>query len=89
MPSVTIENTSARILMINLGGGQVCTVPPTEGGITVTFDDAEQALFDKAIATPAVAAWIESGELVITPAESETEPETEPEIEPADDEEDP
>lgn len=91
MPSVKIENKSARILHISLGGGQVVTVPPTVGGVTVTFTDTEQAAFDKNVATPKVQEWIEVGDLVITPGEPEKpppEPEEPPPEPEADEEED-
>lgn len=63
---VKLENKSARILCIGLGGGESLAIPPSEGGIEVSFDDAEQERFDKALATPAVKAWIEAEELVVS-----------------------
>ena len=68
---VKLENKTARILMIGLGGGESLAIPPTEGGIEVSFDDGEQERFDKALATPAVKAWTEAGELVVTAEASE------------------
>lgn len=81
MATIKIENKSARILMIGLGGGVCVSVPPSEGGIEVSFDDAEQEQFDKAVATPAVKAWIEAGELVVGAggAEAEAKPPAEAE----------
>lgn len=76
MASVKLENKSARILHIGLGGAESIAVPPTEGGITVTFaSDSEQARFDAAVATPAVQEWVEAGELVIESADPPEPPE--------------
>lgn len=89
MPSFKLENKSARILHINLGGGNIITVPPTEGGITVKLDDAEATQFDKAIALAEVQAWVEANELIITDAEPEPEPPAEPATEDDVEEDDP
>jgi hypothetical protein len=85
MASIKLVNKSARILHIPTGGGESIAVPPTEtgqGGVVLTLDDVEKEAFDKNIATPAVQAWIDADELVIT----EVEPEPEPH--PTDDDED-
>lgn len=73
MATIKLENKSARILMVGIGGGECVTIPPTEGGIEVSFDDAEQERFDKAVATPAVKEWIDAGELVVSVGEAEPE----------------
>jgi len=70
MADLTLQNKSARILHISLGGGAVVTVPPVEGGggIAVTMTDTEKAAFDRNVATAVVQAWITAGDLVITEA---------------------
>ena len=83
MASVKLDNKSARILMVGLGGGESLTVPPTDpttgvGGITVKFTDDEKERFDKAIATPAVQEWIEAEELVISDGPADPEPKDKP-----------
>lgn len=67
---VRIENTSERVIHIQLAGGRMITVPPSTkdngGGITVTFDDGkERERFDQALQTQAVQQWITSKELVV------------------------
>lgn len=71
MPTVKLENKTARILHIGLGGGAAVTVPPTDpstgsGGVVLQMDDTERERFDRAVATPAVQEWVEAEELVIT-----------------------
>ena len=72
------ENKSARILHISLGDGQTLAIPPTEGGVTHEVSDAAKPLFQANIATPAVQAWIDDGQLTITEIE-ETPPDPPPE----------
>lgn len=73
MPAIKLENKSARILLISLGGGGVVTVPPSDpttgqGAVTLTMTDDEKVRFDTAVATPAVQEWIDAEELVISDA---------------------
>jgi len=68
--TVRVENKSAHLKHISLPGGETISIPPTEagvgGGTTVTFESpADRERFEKAIATPAVQAWLDSGELFI------------------------
>ena len=87
MPVVKLENKSARILHISLGGGRNVPVPPSEKGpMTVKLSDSEKEAFDINVATETVQEWITAGDLVITDAEPEPEPE--PEDEPVDTDED-
>jgi hypothetical protein len=79
MPAAKLENKSARILHISMGGGETLAVPPSEGGIVVRFaEGAEAEAFAKNIATQTVQEWIDSGELVITEAPDEPEVDPEP-----------
>lgn len=88
MASVRLENKSARILLIGLGGAESISVPPAEGGIVVTFSSgAEQERFARAVATPAVQEWIDSGELVLTDPERRSPAEPVEPAEPDEDEE--
>lgn len=79
MPVVKLENKTARILHVSLGGGRNVAIPPTEGGIKVKMSDSEKESFDLNVATETVQEWIDSGDLIIS--EGEAEP-------PADDAED-
>lgn len=79
MPAIKLENKSARILLISLGGGDVVTVPPSDpttgqGAVVLTMDDDEKARFDKAVATPAVQEWVDAEELVISDAPASETP---------------
>lgn len=62
-----LENRSAHMKYITLGGGQSIAVPPQEqGGVDISFEtDAEAAAFKRALETPTVCEWIASGELVV------------------------
>jgi hypothetical protein len=82
MAEVKLENKSARILHVSLGGGGSLAIPPQEGGITVTMDEAEKEAFDKNVATDAVQEWIAAGELIISDATPGVEPIEPPPIEP-------
>ena len=64
---VRLENRSAHLKYITIGGGQSIAVPPQEqGGIDLTFDsEAELAAFKRALETQTVRDWIASGELVV------------------------
>jgi hypothetical protein len=75
MPRVKLENKTARILHISLGGGKNVAVPPAEGGIKVKFSDSEKEAFDKNVATPEVQGWIDAGDLVIEELEEGLEAE--------------
>jgi hypothetical protein len=66
MPTLQLENKTARILHISMGDGATITIPPTEGGIVVELSDAEKAAFDANVATEEVQEWITGGVLVIT-----------------------
>jgi hypothetical protein len=84
MPEVKLENTTAHIMHISMGGGQTLAIPPTEGGIMVMFTDAEKVVFDANVATPAVQEWVTAGDLIITetPINEVDPPPVEPPVEP-------
>lgn len=67
MPNVIkLENKTARILHVSLGGGKSVPVPPVEGGITLKLTDSEKEDFDANLATETVQEWIAAGDLVVT-----------------------
>lgn len=74
---VTIRNKTAHVKQIQLGGGQVITVPPTaEGtpGLAVTFDsDDEHKRFKTALGSAVVKRWIERKEIEVESGTAETE----------------
>lgn len=67
--SVTIKNKTAHVKQMQLGGGQVITIPPTaEGapGLAVTFDsDKEHERFEAALGSGVVKRWIERKEIEV------------------------
>lgn len=66
--TVKLENRTARIISISLGGGDFVTVPPIDPPAPVEITlatDADKARLERALATPIVKAWIEAGELVV------------------------
>jgi len=65
MPDIKLENKSARMLHISIGGAKQLAIPPVEGGIKVKLNDAEKAAFDANVATETVQGWITAGELVV------------------------
>lgn len=83
MPAIKLENKSARILLISLGGGEVVTVPPSDpttgqGAVVLQMDDAEKERFDKALATPAVQEWVDAEELVVSDGPADAKPKDKP-----------
>jgi hypothetical protein len=68
------ENKSARILHLSVGDGQTLAIPPSEGGITLEIEDSQKPALQANIATPAVQAWINDGQLTITEVEEEPPP---------------
>lgn len=86
MPVVKLENKTARILHISLGGGRNVAIPPTVGGIKVKMSDSEKEAFDLNVATETVQEWISSDALVITEVEAEPEADAEDEDAPDEDE---
>lgn len=73
MPKVKLENKTARILHISMGGGKNIAIPPTEGGITAKLSEAEKEAFDKNVATDEVQSWIAAGDLVVEDLPEEDE----------------
>jgi len=70
-----LENKTARILHVGLGGGKSLAIPPMEtGGIVVEMTDPEKAAFAAAMATEEVKGWIDGGMLIITEKEEEPPP---------------
>jgi len=66
---VRLENRSAHMKYIGIAGGQSVAVPPQEqggSGVEVTLDSpAEAEALKRALETPTIKGWIESGELVV------------------------
>lgn len=68
------ENKSARILHISVGEGQTLAIPPSESGVTLEIEDSQKPALQANIATPAVQAWIDDGQLIITEVEDPNAP---------------
>jgi hypothetical protein len=66
------ENKSARILHISVGDGQTLAIPPSESGVTLEIEDSQKPALQANIATPAVQAWIDDGQLTITRSRTRT-----------------
>lgn len=67
MKQVTVHNKSARLKHVNLGGGRVVSIAPTETPTAINFDSDEEAQrFTEAINAPAVKKWIDAGELELS-----------------------
>lgn len=87
MPKVKLENKTAKILHVSLGGGKNVAIPPTEGGITVKFSEREKEAFDKNVATDEVQSWIAAGDLTVEDLPDDEEAAEEEDLEPEPEEE--